>query len=149
MKKLLAVVAVFGAFLLAACEPQPPAPTVAITATLPRSPECAWLMDLNGTVPATHKTNEVVMQIKAGGAWSDWLWYETFDSGETGHRIRARVDPRSGAFYVTMRAPLKAGQTYAFRVRSAGGSVVSNTMFVTPKPGESGKCPTTLLPASN
>lgn len=114
--------------MLAGCDP---APTTTITAKAPKTVPCGDYMNLTGKVDPPRATPEVILQRTVNGKWTDWLWYETNDSNEDPHRIRGGVDPYSGEWWMNPRAPYTGGRTYSLRVRSAGGSVVSNTVWVT------------------
>lgn len=127
---LVAVALVLGALSVAACEPvTPPEPTVGMTAKSdPAKPRCGSPAYLAGSIGET-ATSKVVLQRTSGGKWVDWKWYETGDSDEEPH-VLSDV-PRYGEFMIGYRVP-SSKTTIHLRARSAGGSVVSNGVYVTP-----------------
>lgn len=136
--------AVLGAaILISACQPTPPTSSSKITATTAATAECGYQIVIEGTTDPTKPTPNVVLQRTVDGKWQDWLWYQTWDSDESPHRVTATVEQRTGKYYMFFRAPITPGRTHSLRVRSAGGSAWSNTVWVKIVAPPQG-CPSTL-----
>jgi hypothetical protein len=126
MRRVLVLVAAAVAVVaMAACEPTPP--TVAMTVkSVPAKPACGTVAQLVGNTGGT-KASSVVLQRTSGGKWVDWKWVDSWDSQDP-HLLTARPNS-AGDYKLSWLAPTKRG-TYHLRVRSAGGSVVSNDIYV-------------------
>jgi len=134
MRAAMAAMAVTAMVLVGvtACEP---APTVTITATTPdRYTEACGFFTIEGRITPAKATSGVVLQRTVNGKWEDWIWYQTGDTDEEPHRIRGHLDYTSfdwTGYWLEAFTPCTVGRTYSLRVRSAGGSVVSNTVWIT------------------
>lgn len=127
MRRILMLVALAaGALGVAACEP---APKVTITAKAPSKGYCGTAVEIKGTVTPSDATPKVVLQRTEGGKWVDWIWVSSGSSSEKPHRISATVD--GGEYSSSFYMPISKNVLH-LRVRSNGGSVVSNGVYVTP-----------------
>jgi hypothetical protein len=136
MRRVLVLVAAVAAVVtLAACEPTPPpTPTVGISMALSGG-TCTAGSDVTvkGSLDEGVKTPKVTVQRTVGGKWVDLKWYRTSDTGEQAGAITATVD--SGSKFRTTFVQEYYGQklpgTIHLRVRSAGGTVISNDRYLT------------------
>lgn len=132
MRRVLAVAAAVVMLAVGAgCEPSTPEPKVAMTArSYPAKPKCYSSARIEGNINGT-KTSSVVLQRTVGGKWVDWKWYQTGDTAEQPHRISTAPD-YDGTYALSYLGPWSAPETVLhLRARSAGGSVVSNGVYVT------------------
>jgi hypothetical protein len=89
-------------------------PTVSISAAAsPTRTVVGSTVTISGTVKPGSATSSVKIERKVNGVWE--------------YRASANVDRTSGNFRLTVKPSQKG--TYAMRVRSAGGSVISKTIY--------------------
>lgn len=91
----------------------PPAPTISAAAS-PTLLVVNQSSTVSGKVTPATTTRTVILQRKIGGVWSD--------------RSSASVNTSTGAYKIPMK-PTGVGM-YTLRVRSAGGTVVSRTIYI-------------------
>lgn len=118
-------------------------PSAKITADTDGAADCGTEITMGGSVTPADATPKVVLQRTVNGKWVDWKWHEGYTYSAP-HIIEAKVD-RWGSWYMDPRAPVApVGGVFHLRVRSAGGTVVSNSMYVTIMGSPDG-CPSSLF----
>jgi hypothetical protein len=142
MKRIMLMAAAALALTaLTACEP-----AMTITAKAPSSSVCGKDFVITGKVTPPKATSYVVLQIRSGGKWVDWQWwdfYHTHPAPMSGW-IDAYQSQSDGSYWMQPRTPLNVGAVYAFRVRSAWSTAYSPTFYHKVVAPSSGSCPTTL-----
>lgn len=115
---------------MAACEPATPTATIWAKAQEAK-PACNTQSYITGNVKPAGATPKVILQRTVDGKWVDWMW----KTQQTGSRIRILFGnvQSDGTYRIGFTVPGTEGATYHLRVRSEGGSVASNDVYVTPK----------------
>ena len=119
-----------------------PASAASLKITLqasPTHPVCGTGAELVGTATPWNGTSRVMVQRTVNGRWVDWKWYSSSDTDAMLTRLAGVPDDLDGGFFIDYLTPVTK-HTLHLRVRSNGGSVVSNGVYVTPKPGHGLPC---------
>lgn len=129
----MAAAAVLCIVAATGCEP---APTATITAKAPSKGYCGTTVTVTGTVTPASATPRVVLQRTVKGKWVDWMWI-LGDTGEQPHRMYGTVT--NGKYEIPFYMPISKNVLH-LRVRSNGGSVVSNGVYITPTQVDTYQC---------
>lgn len=128
-RALLTLVAASACLAALACQPSTPKATISATPESAK-PGCRQETDLHGAVKPAGATRNVTLQRTVGGKWVDWKWKRGSSGGEIKYLSTKVLS--DGTYRLRFTTPDTEGQTYHLRVRSEGGGVFSNDVYITP-----------------
>lgn len=130
MRRLVLILTLAAACLTAAaCEPATSRASISAKAAMAK-PGCGSETDISGVVKPAGATPNVTLQRTVDGRWVDWKWKRGSSGGEI--KILSTKVLADGTYRLRFTTPRTEGSTYHLRVRSAGGGVFSNDVYITP-----------------